>query len=131
MGVDLQKIDPLFPSYIDLEADVGRVILPLPGPRDDGAYPSYELSIRTNQAMNTKDGIVSIQIKGSKNQSKLIPLTESDKDGLMLKFYLYGVCSLGEVNEEFELISNLMFEFFSWKKFRFILMEMISCIGNM
>jgi hypothetical protein len=101
MGVDLQKVDELNPSYIDLEVDIGRVVLPLPGPRDDAAYPSCELILRTNQALNIEDSLVRVQIKGEKNQSKLIPLTESDNDKpLKTKtFFLYGICSLGEVNE--------------------------------
>lgn len=100
MGVDLQKADP---SYIDLEAGIGRVILSLPGPRDDAAYPSYQCIIRTKQSVNTEDSIVSIQIKGDKNQSELIPLTESDNDKplktkTISKYFLYGICLLGEVN---------------------------------
>jgi hypothetical protein len=103
MGVDLQKLDPLFPSYIDLEADIGRVILSLPGPRDDAAYPSYELIVRINPTVNFKDNIVHIQLKGDKNQSKIIPLIENDnknlsKDEKISKFLLYGICFLGEVS---------------------------------
>ncbi|CAF3685921.1 unnamed protein product [Rotaria sp. Silwood1] len=104
MGVDLQKIDSLFPSYIDLEVDIGRVTLSLPGPRDDAAYPSYQLIIRTNEATNIKDSLVNIQIKGDKNQSKLISLIENDNDysfeaEKISKFFLYGICSLGELKE--------------------------------
>ncbi len=100
MGIDLQKDDPLFPSYIDLEVDVGRVVLPLPGPRDDAAYPSYELIIRTNQPINPNEKIIHIQLKGDQNQSKLIRLTNNDpsKAGKTSKFSLYGLCPLGEVN---------------------------------
>jgi len=102
MGVDLQKIDPLYPSYIDLQVDIGRIILSLPGPRDDAAYPSYELIVRTTQPVNLKDKIGSIQLKGDRNQSKIIPLIENEnKDPLKtektLKFLLYSICSLGEV----------------------------------
>ncbi|CAF3836154.1 unnamed protein product [Rotaria sordida] len=104
MGVDLQKVDSLFPSYIDLEVDIGRVTLSLPGPRNDAAYPSYQLIIRTKEAINTKDSLVNIQIKGDKNQSKLIPLIESDNDYSFetektSTFFLYGICSLGELKE--------------------------------
>lgn len=102
MGVDLQKVNPLYPSYIDLEVDIGRVTLSLPGPRDDAAYPSYELII---QGMNTKIGI---QIKGDKNQSKRIPLTdESFKSPTASKFFLYGICYLGKVNRIHTLFDTI------------------------
>lgn len=76
MGVSLQKVDQLYPSYIDLEDDISRVILSLAEPHNDAAYSSYPLIIRTNQTMDTEDSIVSIPIKGD----KLIPLTESNND---------------------------------------------------
>jgi hypothetical protein len=105
MGVDLQKVDPLVPSYIDLEAEVGRVTLALPGPRDDAAYPSYEIIVRTNRTTSIADGIVSIEIKGDKNQSKRVPLIEnkqetSSKGQTTSRFFLYGICPLGEVWRE-------------------------------
>jgi hypothetical protein len=103
VGVELQRTDSLSPSYIDLEVDIGRVTLPLAGPCDDAAYPSYLLIIRTNQAINTEDSLVSIEIKGDKNQSKTIPLIKSDNEHpfatkSLSKFFLYGICPLGEVN---------------------------------
>jgi hypothetical protein len=103
MGIDLEKTDPLFPPYIDLEADVGRVVLPVPGPRCDAAYPSYELILRAHQSINSKDNPINIRLKGDQNQSKIIRLAESDHhDPTEAKktsnFYLYGICSLGEVN---------------------------------
>jgi hypothetical protein len=107
IGVDLQKVNPLFSSYIDLEADIGRVTLSLAGPRDDAAYPSYELIVGTNRVMKTEDRPISIQIKGDKNQSKRIPLIDNDerlKAETTSKFFLYGVCYLGEVYRRIELI---------------------------
>ncbi|CAF3752454.1 unnamed protein product [Rotaria socialis] len=99
MGVDLPKVDSFFSSYIDLEVDIGRVILPLPGPRNDAAYPSYQLMIRTNQAIDANDSVVTIQIKSDKHQSKLIPLIGLFKNETTSKLYLYGICPLGELKE--------------------------------
>ncbi|CAF1436666.1 unnamed protein product [Rotaria magnacalcarata] len=99
MGGDLPKVDSLFSSYIDLEVDIGRVILPLPGPRSDAAYPSYQLISRTNQARDTNDSVVTIQIKSDKHQSKWIPLIGLFNNETTSKLYLYGICPLGELKE--------------------------------
>ncbi|UJR31343.1 hypothetical protein I4U23_018839 [Adineta vaga] len=104
MGVDLQKSNPLFSSYIDLEVDVGRVILPLAGPRDDSAYPSYEMIIRTDQIKYIEDGSIIIQIEGDKNRSKRVLLIEnsnssSTKNEGTSRFFIYGLCSLGDLKE--------------------------------
>ncbi|CAF3800670.1 unnamed protein product [Adineta steineri] len=104
MDVDLQKTDPLFSSYIDLEVDIGRITLSLPGPRHDAAYPSYELIIRTKETINIDNSIVSIRIKGNQNESKQYPLIESNnnqplKTDTISKFFLYGLCPLGELKE--------------------------------
>ena len=107
MGIDLQKTDPLFSPYIDLEADTGRVVLPLPGPRDDAAYPSYEFILRARQSKGSKDDPIDVRLKGEINQSKIIRLTTRDHHGSTetkktSNFYLYGICSLGEVHRRIE-----------------------------
>lgn len=100
MGVDLQKTNSLFSSYMDLEVDLGRITLSLPGPRNDAAYPSYQLMIRTKQIINANDSLLSIQLKSDTNQSKLIPLiNDSLKNETTSNFFLYGICPLGEVKE--------------------------------
>ena len=102
IGVDLQKTNALFSLYIDVEADIGRVTLPLAGPRDDAAYPSYELLIWTAQTKSMDDGNVSIQLKSDKTLSKQIPLIASYSNSSIKaegtsSFLLYGLCSFGEV----------------------------------
>ncbi|CAF1154399.1 unnamed protein product [Adineta ricciae] len=112
IGVDLQKTNALFSSYIDVEADVGRVTLPLAGPRNDAAYPSYELLIRTAQTKSMDDGNVSIQLKGDKTLSKQIPLIESYSNSSIKvegasSFLLYGLCSFGELTEIFIFLDKI------------------------
>lgn len=103
--MDLHKADSIVPPYIDVEAETGRVTLALPGPREDAAYPSYEITIRTNRVVRIADGIVSVQIKGERNQSKRVSLIESkEKDAsngeTNSRFLLYGICPLGEVDHD-------------------------------
>ena len=102
VGTDLQKPDPSMPSYIDLQAETGRVVIPLPGPRDDAAYPSYRLILRATQSIAPQDNFIDIQLKGEQEQSKIVPLItnihqESTKAKKTSNYYLYGICSLGQV----------------------------------
>lgn len=103
VGIDLQKPDSSMPSYIDLQAETGRVVTPLPGPRDDAAYPSYRLILRASQPITPQDNSIQIQLKGEQNQSKIIPLIanspqESSKTKKTANYYLYGISSLGQVS---------------------------------
>ena len=103
LGVEFQKSDSSLPSYIDLEADTGRVILSLPGPRDDAAYPSYEIILHTNKNINPKENFLKIQLRGDRNRSKIISLIDqhlnnSTKTKKTLDYFLYGICCLGKVS---------------------------------
>jgi hypothetical protein len=104
VGVELQKADALSPSYVDLETDIGRVVLPLPGPRDDAAYPSYRVTIATDSPMKMESPLVSVQLKDERNQTDFIQLNErqqpaTSSDQNMLEFLMYGVPIFEQVSQ--------------------------------
>ena len=104
VGVDLQKTESRSPSYIDLEADIGRIVLPLPGPREDAAYPTYRVVLATDSAIDAGTSSWTIQLQGEKNQSKALPLDEPSQIDSSVKevqneYLLYGIPSLGHVSD--------------------------------
>ena len=104
VGIELQNTGTRLASHIDLEAEIGRVFVDLPGPRSDAAYPTYRLILQT---VETKGLDMYIQLRGDAHRSQVIPLNESSKSDTPMEFHLYGLCSLGEVSSWPSNISGL------------------------
>lgn len=82
---------------------MGRITLPLPGPRDDAAYPTYRVILATDSPIDPETNHLTIQLQGERSQSKVLPLDEffqTDSSGKETKneYLLYGIASLGHVS---------------------------------
>jgi hypothetical protein len=105
VGIDLYQADSFLPFFIDLEVDIGRIVLPLAGPRDDSAFPSYRLIVLNDVTHDTAEmSILSIQIEGDRYSSDPILLKDCCRiDSSMLnstnEYLLYGIRVLGQVSD--------------------------------
>ena len=126
VGVELQKSDAVSPSYVDLETDIGRVELPLPGPRSDAAYPSYRVTVATDAPMNMESATLSVQFKDKKNQSDIIRLNERQpldpsNHEIIAEFLLYGIPVLGKVSHVTAIEEKAdRYACISWTKWSFV-----------